>query len=332
MTRLTRLAGLLLAFVLALPPAPAATEERPFRIVLVTWRGWTDTDEGFKDHFERRRIPVELTWRDAGGDAARLAEIVKEIRTIEPDLVYAWGTSVALGVVGRVQDRSPDRHIIDIPVVFCNVTDPIHSGIVESGEPTRTNVTGSFFVVPLQAQLSTIQSYRPIERLGVIFNPLENNAVITVEELRRLAPEFGMTLLEFPVEIQDGEPSRPSVPRLVAEAASLGVEFLYVPPDSFLSRRNMDLGEAALRHRLPIFGAAEGTLGGSKLMMGLINRYYTIGQLAAWQAERILVHGEDPGTMPIENLPRFSLVLNMQTVRELGLFPPMLMLRVAEVM
>ena len=325
---LTLLAGL---------ASPALADDTPFRIYMITWRGWTDTDQGFKDYFARRHIPVELIHRDVNRDVERFPSLIDEIEEIRPDLVYVWGTSVAQGIIaphkesrGEPQDHE-GRFVTDIPVVFVNVSQPVGSGIVRDLGPTGRNITGSTYLVPLRVQLQTILSYRPITRLGVIYNAGEDNSVLTVEELRAVAPEFGLTLIERPVPIVNGEPDRASVAPLVSEIAEAGAEFLYIPPDSFLSRRRHDLTEAALQAGLPTFAAAEGTLEDSKALMGLISRYDTIGQLAAFQAERILRDGVDPGSMPIEGLRRYSLIVNMATARALDLYPPMLMLRFAEV-
>jgi putative ABC transport system substrate-binding protein len=121
------------------------------------------------------------------------------------------------------------------------------------------------------------------------------------------------------------------VPRLLDELISEGVQFLYMPSDSFLSRRVEQVTEQALERKLPAFAAAEGTLGAGQALLGLIARYHSIGQLAGLQADQILFQGVAPGTIPIGGLRRFSLVIRMAVARRLELYPPMLLLRVAEI-
>ena len=65
--------------------------------------------------------------------------------------------------------------------------------------------------------------------------------------------------------------------------------------------------------------------------MGLIAKYHSVGQLAGLQADQILFQGVAPGSLPIGSLRRFSLVLRMSVAKRLDLFPPMLLLRVAEI-
>ncbi len=312
-------------------PAIAQTRPRGPRIYMVTFRGWTDSDQGFKDYFERRRLAVNLIHRDAGGSTEKIAEIVQEIKAERPDLVYAWGTGVAVGIIGTEAGRNPDRHVTDIPVVFLNVTDPVASGIVPRLTPTGRNVAGSTFLAPVATQLQLLHSYRPVTKLGSIYNPSEANSVAVINDLREQVKGVRMTLIERPVPLLGTEPDRASVPRLLDELKAEGAEFLFMPSDSFLSRRVEQVTEQALERKLPAFASAEGTLGAGQALMGLIARYHSIGQLAGLQADQILFQGVDPGTLPIGSLRRFSLVLRMSVAKRLELYPPMLLLRVAEI-
>lgn len=305
----------------------------PLRIVMVTWRGWTDTDQGFQDYFESHRIPVEPTILDAGRDRSRLPAFVQRIREIKPDLVYTWGTTVSLGILGRYDTETPEDHITDIPAVFANVSYPLGSGLVPSLDASGRAITGSTFLVPLEAQLRAIRSYRPFSALGVVYNPKESNSRNVVNALRALAEDDGgFTLVDRPVPLDEaGAPIVAALPDLVAQVADAGADFLYIPPDSFLSGNKVLLTSAAVEARLPTFAAAEGTLEDSKAMMGLISRYYNIGKLTAHLATRILVGQEDPASIPIASLARYSLVLNMDVIRELEFYPPIGLLQISEI-
>ncbi|MBM3546257.1 MAG: ABC transporter substrate-binding protein [Alphaproteobacteria bacterium] len=311
--------------------APAiAQRARGPRVYMVTFRGWTDSDQGFKDYFERRRLPIDIVHRDVGGSTARLPDVVREIKSEKPDLVYAWGTGVALGIMGTAAAPDPARFVTDIPVVFLNVTDPVGSGIIRDLNPTRRNIAGSTFLAPVSSLLQALQSYRPVYRLGAIYNPSEANSVAIINEVRDQGKQANITLIERPVPLRGLEPDRDAVPRLLDELVAEGAQFLFMPPDSFLSRRVEQVTEEALNRKLPAFAAAEGTLGAGQALMGLISRYHSIGQLAGLQADQILFQGADPGSLPIGSLRRFSLVLRMAVARRLELYPPMLLLRVAE--
>jgi len=305
----------------------------PLHIVMVTWRGWTDTDQGFKDYFESHRIPVDLIVLDADRDRDKLADFVTQIHELKPDLVYTWGTSVSMGILGRYDTDTPEAYVTDIPAVFANVSYPVISGLVPSLAGSERMITGSTYLVPLDAQLRAMQSYRPFKTLGIIFNPTESNSIHVVKEMRALGQgDADFVLVERPVPLDDaGLPRADALPDLVAEIAAAGADFLYIPPDSFLSGNKAALTDAAVEAGLPTFAAAEGTLDESHAMMGLISRYYNIGKLTAHLATRIMVGGEDPSSIPIASLARYSLVLNMDVIRDLEFYPPIGLLQISEI-
>jgi putative ABC transport system substrate-binding protein len=198
--------------------APARLYGR-YTIYMCVFRGWTDTDRGFKDYLDRRRVPVDLVVRDAEGDAARLKGFAAEIKAAKPHLVYCWGTSVALGILGR--HDAPEglaAFVTEVPAVFCNVSRPIESRLVRDLNPSGTNVTGSTFLVPLDAQLATIRSYRPFRRLGVLYNRLEDNSILTARELEQVAPGLGFEVVSREVPLAaDGLPDPAAVAPLVRQ-------------------------------------------------------------------------------------------------------------------
>ena len=109
----------------------------------------------------------------------------------------------------------------------------MNARIVRSlGHPGR-NVTGTIHIAPLPAQLNTLLAYRRIERLGVIYNPAEQNSVLAVEELRSEANRRGLTLLNRPVPLDPaGSPIAAALPGLVREVKARGAEMLYMGPDT----------------------------------------------------------------------------------------------------
>tara|TARA_R110000787_G_scaffold25757_2_gene72229 strand:- start:28229 stop:29329 length:1101 start_codon:yes stop_codon:yes gene_type:complete len=310
---------------------------KPFRIYMVTWRGETDTDRGFADYFSERNISVELIRRDANRDSSKFPEFVAEIKTLKPDLVYTWGTGVSLAILGKEAEVDPEKHITGIPAVFANVSQPIGSGLVTDAQTSRRNITGSFFLVPEEAQLKAMAQYRPFNKLAVLYNRKESNSRLAVDALKDLSKRMAFEILVLAAPLDDkGEAIKESVPDLVAEVSAWKPDFIYIPPDSFMSRHRHHLSREALKHGVPVFGAAEGSLDQeedkpSHVLMGLISRYYNIGRLTGHQAERILVNRQRPEDIPIEYLSRFSLVLNMNVAAALQLYPPMDILKIAEI-
>lgn len=313
--------------VLAADSAPA----KPYRIYMALWRGWEDAAQGFKDYFTNQNIPVELIIRDAGQDRAKLPEFVAEAKQLGVDLVFTWGTTVTVEMLGTYDKVDPAKHITDIPAVFAIVSQPEGAKVVPDLSSSRRNIAGTSYLVPMETQLNLLQSYRPVRRLGMVYNPLEKNSLVAADELRALGRRDGFELVVAPVDVVDGKPAVDSIAPKVAGLKQAGVDFLYIPPDTFLNVNRDILTGAALTEKIPSFAAAENPVLFSKAMFGGVYRYYTVGQLTAYKAEQILVHKKAPADLPIEPPKRLSIIINMPVVRALEIYPPMGLLGLAEV-
>lgn len=110
-----------------------------------------------------------------------------------------------------------------------------------------------------------------------------------------------------------------------------GAQWLYLLPDTFLGTVYGRVTPAALQLKLPSFGAAELAVRSGGALLGLVSRYWSVGQLAGAKAAQILVEGKAPAQVPVETLKRFSLLVNMRVAHSLHLYPPIDMLNYAEV-
>jgi putative tryptophan/tyrosine transport system substrate-binding protein len=316
---------------LAAADATARTPQRPFRIFAVTFRGMTDVEKGFSDYFASRKIPVQLTFRDINREPARLPGIVEEIRAAKPDLIYAWGTSVTLGITGPHDAVVPAQHITDIPVVFTLVAAPTLAKIVPDMKLPGRNVTGVTHVGPTDAQIRAMAQYRAFQTLGVLYTPTEKNSVVVLEEIRRLGREMGFHTVERTFRLDaTRKPSADGAADLVRELKEGGAQWLYLPPDSFLGTlAEQVVIPTAMQLGLPTFASTEQLMQAGALS-GLVSRYYNVGQFTAHKAEQILVGKVAPGQIPVETLKRFSYQIRMPAAKRLNLPPPLPMLGYAE--
>jgi putative ABC transport system substrate-binding protein len=319
--------SLLAAPALALA-RPAAGQTRPFRIVMILFRGWEEACDGFRDYFAARRIPIELIVRDVGQDLSRVPAVIAETRAIRPDLVYVWGTSLAMAVLGPWDAPDPARHLTDFPVVFNIVTNPVGNRIVRSQEAPGRPVTGTEYIAPVEVQMRAMARYRAFTKVATTFNPHERNSLSVVRQMHDF---LGGDVTELPVALDAaGRPDPASIPDIVAAAKRAGAEWLYIPPDTFLNDHRLVLTQSALREALPCFSASERFVQFAEGLAGLVSRYYSVGAFTAFKAEQILRQGRAPESIPVETLTRFSFLIRMETARRLALYPPVGLLRVAE--
>jgi putative ABC transport system substrate-binding protein len=306
----------------------ARAEARPFRIVMLLFRGWEEACDGFRDYFAARRIPVELIVRDVAQDLSRVPALVAETRALRPDLVYLWGTSLAIAALGPWDAADPARHLTDIPTVFNIVTDPVGNRIIRSREAAGRPVTGTEYIAPVAVQMRAMARYRPFTRVATAFNPNERNSLSVV---RQMTEFLGGGVTELPVALDAaGRPDPASIPGLVAAAKGAGAEWLYVPPDTFLNDHRTLLTRSALEQGLPCFSASERFVQFAEGLAGLVSRYYSVGAFTGFKAEQILREGRAAGSIPVETLTRFSFLIRMETARRLALYPPVGLLRLAE--
>jgi putative ABC transport system substrate-binding protein len=328
----------LLATILALAAAAAtfgdvqAQGSRPaYRIYAITFRGMTDVERGFQDYFAARRIPVQITFRDLNRDPSRMPGFLEEIKRTKPDLVYTWGTSVTLGVVGTYDGYDPATNITDIPVVFTLVAAPVLAKIVPDLKNTKRNVTGVFHVAPTEAQIRAMASYRPFKSIGILYTPTEQNSVVVVDEVREVSKRLGFAVIAKPLKLDaQKKVTADGAPEMIKELKDQKVDWLYLPPDSYLgTQAKAVIIPAAMANGLPTFASTE-QLMETGALTGLVSRYHSIGQFTAYKAEQILVHKVPASKIPVETLTRFSLVVRMDVAEALKLPPPLPMFNYAE--
>lgn len=306
---------------------------RAFHILMITFRGETDVDKGFRAYLADAGLQVRYTVRDVQQDVSRIPSILQEAKALAPDLIYVWGTPVTLAVVGPYDEPDTQRRYVhDIPVVFALVAAPVQSRIVPRLDAPGRKVTGAVHVVPPEVQLRVMQNYRPFTKLGVLYNGAEPNSRAIVAQARAFCQRQGAELVERTFHANDqGQPVGDGVEDLVAQIHAAGAQWLYLLPDTFLGTLYGRITPAALQLQLPSFGAAELAVRSGGALLGLVSRYYSVGQLAGAKAVDILVGGKPAGALPVETLKRFSLLVNMRVAHSLRMYPPIDMLNYAEV-
>jgi len=329
--RALALFALVAALLIGDHQAGAQLASRPLRIYAITFRGMTDVERGFQDYFAARRIPVQITFRDLNRDASRMPGFLEEIRRTRPDLVYTWGTSVTLGVVGTYDGYDPQTQITDIPVVFTLVAAPVLAKIVPDLKSSRRNVTGVFHVAPTEAQIRAMASYRPFKSIGILYTPTEQNSVVVVNEVKEVAKRLGFSVVDkaFRLNAQN-QVTADGAAEMIHEMKQRKVDWLYLPPDSYLgTQAEKVIIPAAMSEGLPTFASTEQLMEAGALT-GLISHYYAIGQFTAYKAEQILVNKVPPARIPIETLTRFTLQVRMDKAEQLKMPPPLAMFNYAE--
>ncbi len=315
---------------LTLPRAARAADDRTYKILMLTFRGETEAERGFRDLLDTAGLKTEIISRDARRDIANLPRMLADLDTLKPDLIYTWGTPVTLSVVGPYDSQDP-KYIRDIPVVFALVSAPVQARIAPSFASSGRNVTGAVHVVPTDVQMKAMQSYMEFSTIGILYSETEQNSVVIVREVEAFAKANGAKVIARPFKTDaSGRPTADGVEQMVTQLRADKADWLYLLPDTFLGTIYDRVTPAALAAGMPTFGAAELAIREGGALVGLVSRYYSVGQLAGTKAVEILSQGTPPSRIPIETLKRFSLVINMRVAKSLGIYPPIAMLNYAE--
>lgn len=337
MTLIRRLIGIGAMLALSLscagaPLAQTAPKDKRFTIYMAAWRGCEDACQGFVDYIKESGMPADVLIRDAKTDKNTLSQFVKEVKTTRPDLVIAWGTNVAVQMIGPYDAPDPSKFIGDIPSIFMIVADPVEAKITRGQETSgRAYVTGTRNRVSESIQLKAMLEYRPFKRFGIIYNENELNSKVNADVVKRAADELGLDLVMLPMPLHNGVPLREDIPGLVQEAADRGVEFLYIGSSSFISV-NADIYTAtAVQLGIPVASSYETSVTDSSALLAIASKYSMVGRLAGYQAKRILMDHVKADDLPIAALDRHSYIINMKTAAALKLYPPMTLLSYAEI-
>ena len=311
-----------------LPQAPDHKD-----IVMLLWRGASEVEVGFRAYVAENDLPFNVTCLSAEMDADNLPKIIDRAKQMDPDLIYTWGTPTTRATLGTHTADAPHAKVTKTPVIFTMVSYPVKSGIVPSFEAARPNATGATHTVPVDAQIRAMKAYRPLKRLGVIYNPLENNSVVNVRQLKKLGREEAFEVIDLPARLNaEQRPDPSSLPELVDKLAAREPQFLYIGPDSFIGSHRETVTSAAMKHGIPVFTATQLGIENGKALLGLYTSYFNLGRYMGHLAERILMANLDPESIPVRRLSRFTYGLRLSVANEIDLYPPLDVLDYAKVL
>lgn len=289
-----------------------------FVIHFVNYRGKTVVDQKFEETLLSKGMRFRIVYHDANLEVKNLPGIRTDVmQDRSKHLVVTWGTPSALALFGKYND-DPHQFVRDVPGIFTMVADPMDSGLMAPTLEKRT-ITGASHVAPIENQFSAMMIYRPAKKIGILYSPNEPNSVAAYESLQAFAANFNIGIVAIPFDLENGKPSSRNAISAINEFRSKGVDWLYLPPDSFLASQAKDLViPAAHAAGIPTFASTEGFMI-SGAAFGLISPFERLGKLAAEQAYNILIKGMDPSDVPIEGVQQFQHQYNKPVADSLGI-------------
>ena len=273
---------------------------------------------GMRDlgYVEGKNLKIEARFGD--GKFERLQDLATEFTRLKVDAIVATGGPVYVAL---------QRATKTIPVVITVTADPVLAGVATSLARPGGNFTGlsdnGAELMPKQLEL--LMSVVPrLSSVGVLLNPTNDSHPVQAKQLASLAQKLTVKVVSAKAAtVADIEPGFASLVRERADAVMLF-------GDTFFVQQFQDIAQAALRHRMPsIYLTHQYAQAGGLMSYGpdLLDNF----RRAASYVDRIL-KGAKPGDLPFEQPVRYSLAINLQTAKAIGLtIPQSLLLRADEV-
>jgi ABC-type uncharacterized transport system substrate-binding protein len=271
---------------------------------------------GETGYVEGHNVAIEYRW--AEGQYDRLPAFVADFVRRKVNVIA--GTSTAGALAAKAATSS-------IPIVFTTSGDPVQLGLVTSLSRPDGNITGA-------AQLNVEVAPKRLELMHEVF-PTAANIGLLVNPTSPLAEPVSRGLqaaaatLRLKLHVLNAS-SEQDFATVFATLSQLQAEALVIGTDSFFTSRSEELAALTVRHRMPaIYQYPEFTAAGGLMSYGgTITESY---RLAGIYAGRIL-NGEKPANLPVQQVTKVELILNLKAAKALGVtFPLALLGRADEV-
>jgi putative ABC transport system substrate-binding protein len=311
----------LCGFVSGWPLAAYAQQAgKPRRIGLLgadatVWRPWTAAfvarlrELGW---IEGETIAIEYRW--AGGSSERVSEIASQFLRQNVDVIVTYGSAVTI----------LKQATMTIPIVFAVAFDPVRGGLVQSLAKPGGNVTGVSIQQPdlVGKRLELLREAIPqLRRLAILANADYAEPMLEAERVKSTAQALGLEVARLGI-------SRPQDIAPAFETLRNKADALYVVSDAFVATNRARIIALALSERLPTILSYDDYVEAGGLMSYGPN-FTDLFRRAADMVDKIL-HGTKPGDIPIEQLTKFDLAINIKTATTLGLTIPATLLATAD--
>jgi putative ABC transport system substrate-binding protein len=264
---------------------------------------------------EGRNVAIE--YRRADDQLERLPALAADLAGLKVSLILAAG-SPAAALAAKSATTS-------IPIVFNNASDPVKLGLVASLNLPGGNLTGVTTVsAELEAKrLGLLRELVPsATSIAVLVNPARPGLDAQLAQIHEAARVLGLPLHILKASSEsDLDAAFATLVRLRAGALIITAEALFVD-------HRDQIAALATRYSVPtMFQLREYAAAGGLMSYG--PRFGEAFRQTGILAGRIL-RGEKPADLPVMQLAKFELVINMKTAKKLGIEVPTSMQMLAD--
>jgi putative ABC transport system substrate-binding protein len=268
-------------------------------------------------YIEGRNLAIEYHW--AEGQYDRLPALAADLVRRPVNVIAATSTPAAITAKAATTT---------IPIVFITSSDPVQLGLAASLNRPGANLTGAttLAIEITPKRLEILHELLPTAKLfALLVNPTNPYADILSRNVQAAARTLGLQLHILHASTEhDFDTVFATLVQLRAGGLVIGGIEIF-----FESRRGQ-LAALALRHSIPtIYQSREFAVAGG--LMGYGGNTMDSYRVAGLYTGRIL-KGEKPADLPVQQVTKVDLIINLKTAKVLGLdIPPTLLARADEV-
>jgi putative ABC transport system substrate-binding protein len=267
-------------------------------------------------HVEDRNVTVEYHYLE--GQYDRLPTLVADLVRRQVAAITVSATPLAT--------LAAKAATATIPIIFSAAGDPVQLGLVASLARPGGNVTGInyFSSEVVSKRLRLLHDLVPkAVRVAVLINPTNTStAEPTLRELHDAAPAIGLQL-----QILNAA-TISEIDAAFADLSNGHPDALFVGGDTFFYSRRAQIAMLAVREKIPaVFGNSDAVTAGG--LIGYSTDLAEVVRLLGSYTGRVL-KGEKPAVMPVLQMTKFILAINLQTARALGIEVPSGLLSIAD--
>jgi putative ABC transport system substrate-binding protein len=306
---------------------PLAADAQQPTVPVIGYLGTQSADDDYKDHtvpflqglkesgyVEGQNVAVEYLWAENQYD--RLPALAADLVRRRVAVIVANETPAALTVKAATST---------IPIVFTTGGDPVALGLVASLNRPGANLTGSAILTAELApkRLQLLHDLIPNAALfGILADPGYSVTQSTIVDLQAAARTLGLQLVIVNARTDS------DLETAFATFTQHRVGAVLVSDSNFYGRRTGQLAALAARHALPaIFPYREFALAGGLMSYGSSLGYFY--HQAGVYTGRIL-KGEKPADLPVQQVTKIEVTINLKTAKALGLTVPETLLATAD--
>ena len=250
---------------------------------------------------------LTVVYRMASGNSD-LPAAAAELAKLNVDVIYA---------VTNVAGFAAQRATRTIPIVVWGAHGAVETGLVSSLRRPGGNLTGVESLAPEldTKRIELLKEIQPgLAQLSVVYDADEKGSIVHLKSSQAAGRALGIAISTLEVR----RPEDFDVAFIAAGGKPLGGVLTFTSNLTFMNwQRIMDF---ALANRLPtVCEFRELVQAGCLLSYG--PNFIEFAQRTAAQIDKIL-RGTSPGDLPVEQMTRFELVINLKTARALGITIP----------